>query len=281
MANERSLGTFSDTLTCAALFMLAAYHLMIYWGRKKEAEEIYNLYFSIFIISATGFIVAPYFQPQYRLYSIKPQWLTVPNMESFAVWCIFFSGTKFLNVLLKVPHKTTRYFYFTYISVAIGFSLTLTGNFVSLDFYFKNFLPIVLLLVAINVCLIYVVYGKWVYQQKLLRENFYRIAYLGFIALTLNIFIYRTIELLNMPLILVVGHYITATILFVFAYALSVKFNTEYFELKALKVSLERKVEERTDALTKSNQLLEHQNLEIEKQKEEIIAVNKQLSLRY
>jgi signal transduction histidine kinase/DNA-binding response OmpR family regulator len=280
MENTISINTLSDILTCAALFMLAAYHLMIYWGRKKDREEIYNLYFSMFTLSATAFIVAPYFQPHLFLFSAKPEWLTVPNMESFAVWCLFFSGSKFLNVLLKVPQKITRYFLFTYVTIAISFLLTLTGNLISLDFYFRNFLPYVLGIVAVNVFLIYILYGQWVYRQKLLRVNFYRILYLGFVALTLNIFIYRTIELLTMPSVLILGHYITAIILYIFAYALSVKFNTEFFELKALKVSLEKKVEERTHALQKSNQLLEHQNLEIENQKQEIIKANTQLSLR-
>jgi signal transduction histidine kinase/DNA-binding response OmpR family regulator len=280
MQNEPIFSALSDILTCSALFMLAVYHSMIYWGRRKETEEIYNLYFSIFILSATGFIVAPYCQPEHLLYNYKPTWLTVPNMEAFAVWCLFFSGTKFLNVLLKVPSAWTRYFRITYATVAISFLLTLIGNFVSLAFYFKYFLPFVLLIVALNVFLIYAVYGYWVYQQKLLRQNFYKIVYIGFVALTLNLFIYRTIELLTMPSVLILNHFITAVILYIFAYALSVKFNTEYFELKALKITLEKKVEERTDALTKSNQLLEQQNVEIEKQKQEIVEANKLLLLR-
>jgi len=73
----------ADLLASSALVTLAIYHLMIYWGRRKDPEEVYNLFFVIFVLSATLFIVAPYFQPQFFLYSFKPSWLYVINMEMF------------------------------------------------------------------------------------------------------------------------------------------------------------------------------------------------------
>jgi signal transduction histidine kinase/DNA-binding response OmpR family regulator len=269
-----------DLLATASLITLAIYHQMIYWGRKRDVLEHYNLYFSGFVLSAACFILLPYVQPQHFLYFLKPDWLYVLNIEAFLVLCLFLSGIKFLTLLLKVPATLTRYLYFTFITIPLNFLLTLTCNFISPEFYFENILIIVLVIVIINTILIYGVFGAWVYRQKLYRENFYRILYAGFILLTANILIYRTIELLTIPNILVFNHYISAFILYIFAYALSVKFNKEYFELKELKVGLEKKVAERTEALAESNQVLAHQNLEIENQRQEIISINRELSLR-
>jgi signal transduction histidine kinase len=73
------------------------------------------------------------------------------------------------------------------------------------------------------------------------------------------------------------NHYLSAAILYLFTYSLSAKFNTEYKELKYLKESLELKVIERTEALNRSNQVLEKQNEEILNQQKEITLINEQL----
>src|SRR5258708_5882767 len=93
-----------DLLAVAALMTLAIFHLMIYVGRKKDSEEVYNLYFALFVIAATLFIIAPYFQPNYFLNAFRPSWLYVLNMEALMVWCLFASGIKFLSLLLNVSH---------------------------------------------------------------------------------------------------------------------------------------------------------------------------------
>ena len=269
-----------DLLACSALVTLAIYHLMIYWGRRKDPEEVYNLYFVIFVLSATLFIVAPYFQPHFFLYSYKPSWLYVINMEMLLTCLLFLSGIKFLNLLLKFPIARRKYFYFTFAALPFCFMLTLTTNFFGPAFYFKYIIHYVLIIVVVNVIAVYIIYGFWIYREKLYRNNFVRIFYFGFIALTLNILVYRTIELARVPEILVLNHYVSAVILFVFAYALSVKFNSEHRELKELKVELEKKVEDRTEALRKSYQALEQTNHEIEDQRQEILAINDQLLLQ-
>jgi len=269
-----------DLFASAALITLAIYHLMIYLGRRKDPDEVYNIYFVIFIISTTLFIVAPYFQPQFFLYSFKPSWLYVINMEMFATWLLFYSGIRFLNLLLKFPASLTKYFYFTFAALPFCFLLTLTTNAFGPGFYFQHVIHYVLIIVAVNVIIIYTIYGFWIYREKLYKNNFVRVFYLGFVLLTANILIYRTIELTRVPQVLVINHYVSAIILFVFAYALSVKFNNEHRELKELKVELERKVEDRTEALSKSYHALERTNHEIEDQRQEILAINDQLSLQ-
>jgi len=269
-----------DLLACSALATLAIYHLMIYWGRRKDPEEVYNLFFVIFVLSTMMFIVAPYFQPHYFLYSFKPSWLYVINMEMFLTWLLCYSGIKFLNLLLKFPADRRKFFYFTFATLPFCLMLTLATNFFGPAFYFKYIIHYVLILVVVNVIAVYIIYGFWIYREKLYNNTFVRVFYFGFIVLTANILVYRTIELVRVPEILVVNHYVSAVILFVFAYALSVKFNTEHRELKELKVSLERKVEDRTEALRKSYQALEQTNHEIEDQRQEILAINDQLSLQ-
>src|SRR6187551_1839515 len=127
MKFEVTLNMLPDLLATAALIMLSIYHFMIYWGRKKDVEETYNLYFSIFVFAATLFILAPYFQPQYIFYSLKPTWLYVINIEALMMLALFYSGIKFLNRLLKVPGNLTRYFYFTFLTMPLNFLLTLTS----------------------------------------------------------------------------------------------------------------------------------------------------------
>ncbi len=270
----------ADLFASAALVTLAFYHLMIYWGRRRDSEEVYNLFFVIFILSATLFIVSPYFQPQFFLYSFKPSWLYVINMEMFLTWGLFYSGIKFLNLFLKFPESSRKNFYFTFTTLPLCFVLTLTANVFGPAFYFRYIIHYVLIMVALNVIIVYAIYGFWIYKSKLLRNNLIRIFYFGFILLTANILIYRTIELVSIPEILVFNHYVSAIILFVFAYALSLKFNAEHRELKEFKIELERKVEDRTNALNKSYQALEQTNHEIEYQRQEILTINTQLSLQ-
>jgi len=56
-----------DLLASSALLTLAIYHLMIYWGRRKDVDEGYNLFFSMFVLSATVFIVLPYSQSSFKI----------------------------------------------------------------------------------------------------------------------------------------------------------------------------------------------------------------------
>jgi signal transduction histidine kinase/DNA-binding response OmpR family regulator len=275
-----TLNMLPDILATSALLTLAIYHFMIYWGRRKDADENYNLYFSIFVFSAALFLIAPYFQVQYFLVAYKPPYFNVINIEMFSVWCLFFSGIKFLNLLLRVPSKFKKYFYFLVISISLNFLSTFTSNILGELFYYQYILLPILLIVIINVLLIIIVNGYWIYKEKLYRNNFVLIIFFGFVLLISNMLIYRTIELLNIPKILIPNHYFTAIMLYIFAYALSVKFNKEHQELKDLKVSLERKVKERTDDLSKANQILENKNIEIENQKQEILTINEELSIR-
>jgi len=100
---------------------------------------------------------------------------------------------------MKFPAAKAKIFRFTYYTLALNIALTLTSNFISVEFYFKYILFLVLFIVMINVLMTYIIYGKWVYQQKLFRQNLFSILYPGFVLLMLNIFIYRSIELLNAP----------------------------------------------------------------------------------
>ena len=280
MEIEVTLNMLPDLLAFAALLTLAIYHLMIYWGRRKDADEVYNLYFAGFVLSGALFIIAPYNQPRYFLYNLKPAWLHVVNVEMFSTWLLFISGLKFLSLLFRVPAVFKKYFIVTYVIISIDLLLTLTVNFISYEFYAAHILKYILISIAVNILLIYFLYGYWIYRQKLFQDNFVRVFYLGFVLLVSNIFIYRTFEILQAPRVLIFNHYLTVLILYLFAYALSVKFNKEHRELKELKVNLEKKVADRTAELENSNRLLEERNEKIEKQKQEIIAINTQLEIR-
>jgi AraC-like DNA-binding protein len=256
METKLSLNMWPDLIACSALISLTAYHLMIYWGRKREQKELYNLYFACFVFSAALFLIAPYFQRQYFLYIFKPQWLNVINIEMITICFLTFSGICFLNCLLEVSPKFKKNFRFTYVSICLSVLLTLTSNLISREFYFKHVMFYLLVLLAINVVFVNFLYGLWIYREGLYKERFLRLLYLGYLMLTLNIFFYRFIEVINPPSILIPNHYLTAFILYVFTYSLSIKFNKEHLELKELKLNLETRIEERTKHLITDNKTL-------------------------
>lgn len=266
-----------DLIAATALITLTIYHLMIYFGRRPDIEEKYNLYFAFFVLTVSLFIVVPHLQPGHWLAALKPGWLYVINIEAVLVFGLFFFGLQFLKHLLKFPKQFNKYFLFTYSCLLLNILFTLTSNFIGPGFYISHFLPIVVAVSVLNALLMYCIMGAWIYKKRLFGQNLYKVLYIGFILLTANILIYRSIELINFPRVLVVNHYLSAAILYVFTYALSTKFNSEYKELKELKASLELKVIERTEELKKSNLMLEVQNEEILAQKQEITLINEQL----
>jgi len=222
----------------------------------------------------------PYLQPGHLLASLKPKWLWVSNIEAVLVSGLFFFGIQFLKYLLKFPAQFSKYFRFIYACLLLNICFTLTANFKGPGFYITHLLPVVVVISVLNALLMYCLLGFWIFKQRLFKQNLYKILYIGFILLTANILIYRSIELLYFPRILVLNHYLSAAILYVFTYSLSAKFNTEYKELKDLKESLELKVIERTEALNTSNLVLEKQNEEIRDQQKEITLINEQLQNR-
>jgi signal transduction histidine kinase/DNA-binding response OmpR family regulator len=266
-----------DLIATIALATLTIYHLMIYWGRRHDSGEKYNLYFAFFVLTVSFFIIVPYLQPGHLLASLKPQWLYVINIESVLVFGLFFFGLTFIKYLLSFSKRFDRYFLFTYACLLLSVSLTLTANFIGPGFYISYFLPVVIGITVLNALLVYFLLGYWIYKNQLFEQNFYKVLFVGFILLTANILVYRSIELINNPKVLVWNHYLSAAILYLFTYGLSVKFNSEYKELKDLKERLEQKVMERTEALEKSNLILEAQNEEILHQKKEITLINDQL----
>ena len=244
-----SLILWPDLLAFSVLLMLSVYHFMIFWGRKRDQKEKYNLYFAWFVFSVALFIISPYFQKGYFLNSLKPNWLYAINIEMLTIWLMVVCGTNFLNHLLEVSSKFKQYFRFTFISITLCLLLTLTSNFIGLSFYFKHVLPILLVIIAINVLLINCLYGHWLHRNGLYKVRFIRILFFGYLFLTINILVYRSFELIHFSSILWHNHYLTIIILYVFTYALTVKFNKEHDELYELKQNLELRISEQAEYL--------------------------------
>jgi hypothetical protein len=120
---------------------------MIYWGRRKDVDEVYNFYFALFNFSAALLLIALYFQPQYFLYAYKPKFINVINIEMFSVWCLFFSGIKFFNLLLHVPNQFKKYFHALMVAISLNFISTFFSNFINQAFYYKYILVPLLFIV--------------------------------------------------------------------------------------------------------------------------------------
>ena len=142
-----------------ALVTLTIYHLMIYWGRRRDIDEKYNLYFALFVFTVSLFIIVPYLQPGHLLASIKPRWLYVINIESVLVFGLFFFGLQFLKYLLKFPKQFNKYFLFTYSCLLLNICFTLTSNFINPGFYISHFLPVVVSISVLNALLVYCLLG--------------------------------------------------------------------------------------------------------------------------
>jgi AraC-like DNA-binding protein len=251
-----SVIAFPDLLASSALLMLTVYHLMLYLGRRKDRKEKYNLYFAGFVLSSVLFVIAPYFREGYFLNIFRPHWLYVINIEMATIWLLFFSGINFFNHLLEVSSEFRKKFHFTYISISLNVLLTLTSNFFGVEFYFKYVLNYLFIVIAINVLLMNLLFGYWIYKERLYKEKFIGILYGGFLLLTFNMLIYHFIEIKNPPFFAIPSHYLTALILYFFAYAFSLKFNKEHSELKELKINLETRVDEQTRYLVANNRIL-------------------------
>jgi len=87
-----TLNMLPDLIAFSALLTLTAYHFMIYFGRIKDKKEKYNLYFACFVFSAALFIISPYFQQQYFLNVLRPDWLYALNIEMITIWLFVFNG---------------------------------------------------------------------------------------------------------------------------------------------------------------------------------------------
>ena len=245
-----------DLLAASALLTLAIYQFMVFWGRKKDLEERFNLYFAVFAFATSLFIISPYFRQQFFLYAFKPHWLYAINIEMFSVWLLMCSSIKFLNCLLKISSPYKKYLRFSYVTLSLCLILTLTSNFISLEFYFKHILFYLLIIVAINVIIINSLYGFWIKKGKLYNETYVKVLYFGYLFMSINILIYRLIELTITSRLLIPNHYITALLLLIFAYSLSAKANKEHKELRDLKVNIEKGLLEKTDRLMPHSQML-------------------------
>src|SRR3982751_6825994 len=130
-----------DLIATTALATLAIYHLMIYWGRRSDTKEKYNLYFAFFVFTVALFILVPYLPTGRLLARFRPRWLYVINIEAVLVFGLFFFGLQFLKYLLNFPKRFNKYYRFTYVCLLLNISFTLTSNFISPDFYIAHLLP--------------------------------------------------------------------------------------------------------------------------------------------
>jgi AraC-like DNA-binding protein len=253
---KESLNIWPDVLATSALLTLAVYHVMIFLGRKKDNKETYNLYFACFVFSMSLVIISPHLQKNWFLGSLRPDWLYVINIEMITIGLFVFSGINFLNHIFEISLKLKKYFLLTYISITLAVLLTLTSNFISKEFYFKHVLIYLLITVSINILLINFLYGKWIFKKALYKEKFIIILYIGYLLLTFNMLIYRILEISNPNSILISNHYFTVVILYIFTYALTLKFNKEHHELKTLKLNLESRIKEHNDNEISNYQIL-------------------------
>ena len=107
-----------DLLAFAILITLMIHHLMLFWGRKKDQREKYNLNFACFVFSISIFIISRYLREEYFLNELCPSWLNVTNIEMISIWMMTICGILFFSKLLEISSKFRKNFRFTLFTIS-------------------------------------------------------------------------------------------------------------------------------------------------------------------
>src|SRR4030042_4194605 len=157
--NYNDLFKFS---TVIILFTLSIYHIMIYGGRKKDDEELYNLYFALFSITLMIFI---FINSELINILTKSKLNHGIIMFSFAFLgnMMMVSAILMFGNLFKIPRSANKLYIFTAIIIII---ITFISSFVFFDFnlYQNKLRKYVLFLTVINI--IYNASIGWFYMFK-------------------------------------------------------------------------------------------------------------------
>ena len=126
-----------------------------------------------------------------------------------------------------------------------------------MNWYQKHLFFWVLSFVTIYLALAFYIYGNWIIRQKLYFEKAIKLILSGVAILLVYLLINKFLLIVDSHNQFAWNNLVISIVVYIFAYAEVVKFNTIHRELIVLKEKLEQKVEERTIELIKSKEEIE------------------------
>lgn len=242
---EYPFKTFSDFFTVTVLLVLVIYHLFIYTGRKNVSNEKYNLFFALFSFSFACYVITNssfYFELIHTIYFLHA------TIQTLFIIGFFYGALSFLAVLLQLTKRQQIPFYFCYGILIIELLLTFWNVIGTTDEYNKYILNFELIMTACVVIISLITLAYYIVKKRYYINRYLMIIVIGYSLIMLYLMINVFIIGFNFTMERYIKNnwlFVGATI-FIFAYALSIKFNNEFKQLIELKNNLEEKVKTRT-----------------------------------
>lgn len=247
----REIGISRDTFLAGSLFIMGLYHISIYYFRRTDKSTILFGTFC-FIMSLrsilTGEIVLK------KIFSGLP-WIFYANLEYFTFFFAIPTSVVYYESCFPDDFNKRIYKYFLIISALICLVVVVSP----IQFYTSLLRPMQILTMLISIYTISVV----IITVKKKREGAF-VFLLGYIIFMITIFndFLHNIKIIN------TGYYsVLGLFFFIFsqAYILSKKSSLALTRVEELTESLEKKVLQRTEELSKERDRLIGANLQIEK----------------
>jgi len=261
--------------TISILITLSIYHVMIYFGRRKSSNEIYNIYFAVFsffcsfsiFITTIDFMFyinkdfSTKFEPIYKIIG--------PTCDAFSILGLIFGVVNCLSIMFNYPEKKKKYLYLIFIFFFLSFLFSLFNIIFGKDFYYKYIFIFAVLSAGIGLFYMLTVLIVWIISAKLYKEKIIKIILIGFSIFGFSAIFNRLILIYPIYLFVIKispdffqfifqNQILLGVSVYVFAYAMANKFNLEHHELLDLKKQLEQKVELRTVKLKKAYEIIEN-----------------------
>ena len=234
------------------LITLAFYHLSIYFGRRMIEKDYNYIYFAVFAIFMSLFIIG-------RSHFITKTASTIPILNNllpvyFATCATIFTfaGMNLTNKIINYPKTTLLKIVIGIMCVAV--SLTLSSIFMG-ETFFKNYLFIPTISLFVLASGIYVWKDfKWLMKNSLFKKRTPKLMAIAFLMPIISVPFKIILEAFKCPIRPEDNFFDMALSVLIFAYVLSIKFNEEYKALNILQNSLQQQVKDRTAELEKEKE---------------------------
>jgi signal transduction histidine kinase/DNA-binding NarL/FixJ family response regulator len=189
-------------------------------------------------------------------------WL--PPVEGAVDFMMLISFAIFVSKLLNLPADQKKLLKFAnyYLLITLAFSsISLIKGW---SWYNQNIVRYIVGSVTLYLATIFYILGRWILKAKLYKERVVKIIIIGTGILIIYLLADKLMQLFHVFNFFQRNNLVVTGVLYIFAYALVVKFNREYEELIILKNSLEQKILERTAELSKAKKEIEDAKERIE-----------------
>ena len=243
----------------SVLFTFSIYHIIIYLGRRSTKYEIYNVYFAIFSICSSMYILFNSNITRFIISSNNIENFILPSLYLIFYFGIIFGITKMLIILLKIPENNYWIFKTYYFLLIISILISISNFFIGFQLYIKYIYPIIFFLFKAPLLIIIIInINNWVITKKLYTNKSIKVLIFGTIIFLFYYIIERILFILNIESFFNNNFLFEGIAIFAFGYVIAERFNSEHNELINIKNNLEQIVEDRTNKLKSANEKIEN-----------------------